>query len=533
MATSTDLRAAIEEVQLAMPEGEAFDAEDFDPKLSLEKLTRRLGAMPWWVISSVVHTAIFLLATLLGMANQEMLRDNEEIIFHVDQHKEKEKIPPRRKRRDVFPVDVAVASERESEKVLITHQPVKEELVPQTANDVEFESMRGKSECISDIPTGTEKGLLSSMGVGPGAPGGGCFGYRLGGKTHAVTRFGGSQLTESAVKAALLWLKRHQESDGHWEAAKWEATLKGNRVNVAMTSFALLAFLGSGHTSRAGDYKDTVRRAENWLLAAQKRGGARYREKGRFERCMYTQGIAALALAEACGMEDSPPAMKAAAQDAVDVIVKAQGPYEGWNYTAKKAAGRNDTSVTGWNLMALKSARIAGLSVDGSAFQGCMRWLDAATNVKNGRCSYAGPVATVKPGRGSHAMWAAGMLMRQFMGVDRRDPILVAAGKSIGEHPPVWGPGDAGVDLYYWYYGTLCSFQQGGALWTRWNTHMKKALLENQREGGPLDGTAADVDGSWNPVGRGGIPRGGRVFSTALAALSLEVYYRYLPMYSK
>jgi hypothetical protein len=226
--------------------------------------------------------------------------------------------------------------------------------------------------------------------------------------------------------------------------------------------------------------------------------------------------------------------LKTAAQDAVNVIVKAQGHYEGWNYTSKRGkAGRNDTSVSGWNLMALKSAKLAGLDVDFLAFQGCMQWLDAATNPKNGRCAYAGTKTRVRRGSGSHAMWAAGMLMRQFMGVSRRAPVVLAAADSIGKYPPQWKAGGKGVNFYYWYYGTLCMFQQGGDHWKNWNKNMKTALCENQRSGGPTDGTAKDVDGSWDPVGGGGIPRGGRVFSTALGALCLEVYYRYLPLYNK
>jgi hypothetical protein len=300
-----------------------------------------------------------------------------------------------------------------------------------------------------------------------------------------------------------------------------------------MTSFALLAYLGAGHTDRVGPYRDTVRRAEKWLLAAQKKGAARHKQPGRFDRCMYTQGIATLALAEAAGMsQPRNPVLDEAAQRAVDVIVKSQGSYEAWNYTSKnRKTGRNDTSVSGWNLMALKSAKLAKLKVDFGAFQGCMRWLDAATDPKTGRCAYAGRVERVRRGAGSHAMWAAGMLMRQFMGVNRRAPVLVAAANSISKHPPVWNAGGKKVNLYYWYYGTLCMFQQGGEHWTGWNRHMKKALLENQRKGGPTDGTVQDVHGSWDPVGGGGIPRGGRVFSTALGALCLEVYYRYLPVY--
>ena len=84
--------------------------------------------------------------------------------------------------------------------------------------------------------------------------------------------------------------------------------------------------------------------------------------------------------------------------------------------------------------------------------------------------------------------------------------------------------------MYYWYYGTLTVFQVGGEPWKKWNASLRDMLCENQRRGGPMDGSSNDVDGSWDPVCTWA-SRGGRVYSTAMGALSLEVYYRYLPMY--
>jgi hypothetical protein len=73
----------------------------------------------------------------------------------------------------------------------------------------------------------------------------------------------------------------------------------------------------------------------------------------------------------------------------------------------------------------------------------------------------------------------------------------------------------------------------GGDVWKSWNASIKKTLLNSQRKGGPPDGSRRDVDGSWDPVGGGHVSVGGRVFSTSLGALTLEVYYRYLPLYAK
>jgi hypothetical protein len=524
MATSTDLRAAIEEVQLALPGAQAtgYDLEGLDQEAALEKLAARIGAMPWWVISTVVHSVIFLLCTLLVATTQDPAT---HVWIQSDMVKKTPEIfKPKEKTPDIFDRYIDIKSDETVVNPVPVKKPIDADVVPQSENNVDFASLKGRTDRISDIPLGGF-GRIAIMGAGSGGLAG-SFGYRTpGGREHAVGRFGGSRFTESSVEAALAWLARHQEPDGHWEAGKWEATYTGKRVNVSMTGFALLAFLGAGYTDRTPRYGDNVRRAQQWLIRQQK--------KGKFGRCMYTQGIATLALAEAYGMIDPPrrnERLRTAAQDAVNVVVAAQGPYEAWNYGAKSKAGRNDTSVTGWNLMALKSARTSGLKVDTLAFRGCMSWLDQATDPKTGRCAYAGTKNKVRRGGGSHAMWAAGLLMRQFMGMNRTAPILVAASDSIIKHPPVWEKGgEKKVNLYYWYYGTLGMFQQGGKYWPAWNKHMKKALLDNQRKGGPMDRTAKDVHGSWDPVGAGGIPRGGRVFSTALGALCLEVYYRYLP----
>jgi len=181
-------------------------------------------------------------------------------------------------------------------------------------------------------------------------------------------------------------------------------------------------------------------------------------------------------------------------------------------------------------------------------------------------------------------------IMRQFMGARQNDPVIRKAAVSIGEMQPGWDvtimperkipartypartipartipartingktypevkiperkipartvpartiPArkmSRNVNFYYWYYATLCMFQVGGDHWNTWNKNMKSTLITNQRKGGPLDGTNKDVDGSWDPIGGGHVSYGGRVFSTALGALTLEVYYRYLPLYAK
>ncbi|HOX08370.1 MAG TPA: hypothetical protein PK280_18390, partial [Planctomycetota bacterium] len=344
---------------------------------------------------------------------------------------------------------------------------------------------------------------------------------------------------------------RHQEKDGHWDRKKWADGPNISGGDVAVTGLATLAFLGAGYTSKdGGKYADVVRRAENWMCSTLDEATKHHPwspvKLGDFDTNMYEQGMAALALAEAYGMTRDERLRKYA-QAAVDAVVEAQGPYEGWTYQSKHGkAGRNDTSITGWQVMALKSAKIAGLKVDGSAFQGASHWLEVATDPANGVVAYesAPTIDKVKRGSGTMALCAAGMIMQQFLGTPSDSPQVKAAADQLKKYLPTWDTaavdttfapypgGKNGTNYYYWYYGSLGMFQYGGDHWAKWNEAMKKILTEHQRKGGPLDGTAADVDGSYDPVGSGGVPHGGRVMSTALAALTLEVYYRYLPLYS-
>ena len=119
-------------------------------------------------------------------------------------------------------------------------------------------------------------------------------------------------------------------------------------------------------------------------------------------------------------------------------------------------------------------------------------------------------------------MTSAGMLGRLFMGA--KPDTLRGGGEYLRENLPEWGQWK--TNFYYWYYGTLVMFQMGGDYWKGWNVSMKKALLDNQRKGG-------DEDGSWDPGDGERSAHKNRVMSTALGALCLEVYYRYLPRSQK
>jgi hypothetical protein len=290
---------------------------------------------------------------------------------------------------------------------------------------------------------------------------------------------------------------------------------------VACSALALLAFLGNGHTHRVGQFKKTVSLGLKWLVGQQKADGSLGKTSA--ESWIYSHAIGTMALCEAFAVTRDYK-LQAPAQKAVDYIRKAQNAGLGWKYEPR--SGKNDTSVTGWMVLALKAAKAARLTVDQAMFQGALNWLDKATD-KAGKTGY------MKPGdKGSvirsvneryaklPTMTGVAVICRIFCGQSRRDDRITRGVDILMQNLPTWNkPKNDKVDLYYWYFGTCAMFQYGGKKWHTWNNAMKKALLETQRQGGC-------ADGSWDPVGKWGMV-GGRVYSTAINALTLEIYYRY------
>jgi len=379
---------------------------------------------------------------------------------------------------------------------------------------------RGNTGGFGDKPTGGK-----GFNYGPGT---GTFGYgRNGGGKLRLLRTCGGDPKESVLRAALQWLSYHQEADGHWDAKKYGASVK---TDTAVTGLALLTFLGAGHTEKVGDYHNNVRSAVAWLKSKQDASGliwdttddgARHRAKG------YPGAIATLALVEAAGMANDPDT-KRCAQLAIDYCTEVhqngQGSDKlGWRYGPNEAA---DMSVSGWYIMALKSAKIAGLHVNPQAFDGALKFLTLVEHKIEGGSSYA-PISQFwympgeEHGSSSHRLTAIGTLARQFLGW-KADELQSSVDWFVNKGGvPEYGAAGESVDLYYWYYGSMCVYQQGphSELWKRWNVAMKRAIGEHQCKNG-------DDLGSFDPVGDFS-GEWGRVGQTALNALCMEVYYRY------
>jgi len=369
---------------------------------------------------------------------------------------------------------------------------------------------------------GSGGGQGTGFGVDKGS-GSGSFGQRGGGgKRNLIKRHGGSQATEGAVEKGLKWLSLHQEQEGRWDCVKYG----GKQADVAVTGMALLAFLGAGHTEKVGKYRDNVRRAVDWIKKQQQPDGSIYKQ-GDTHGVGYHHAIAGLALAEAAGMGKIADTVKAAEKALEYTTEKHQegdnSDKKGWRYGPKTPG---DMSVSGWFIMQMKSAKMAGVHVNPAGFDGAIKFLDFVEQKGNANDPYSGHRYGYTDNQSiGHRRTAIGCLSRLFLGWKPED---LKGGVDYFLQQggiPEWDANGGKVDMYYWYYGALVCFQMGGDYWKKWNEAMKNAIVPNQRKGG-------DEDGSWDPVGAFS-EYWGRVGQTALCILCLEVYYRYLKLNDK
>lgn len=354
-------------------------------------------------------------------------------------------------------------------------------------------------------------------------------------RMRAVLEYGGSAESEAAVDRSLRWLASMQHPDGYWDASESGAgqigvdedgvdrKFAGRESDTGITALAVLAFLGKLNTVNQGEYSDNVHRALRWLASQQRTlswqdGGSTPGYLGGNASVfagMYCHGMATFALAEAYAMSrDDIEAqwLREPLQLAVDFIVDTQLQDGGWRYVRGQPDG--DMSMFGWQLMALKSAETAGIRVPETTKR---RMIEFLIDRRKGR--YGGLAGYRAKDQPTAPMTAEALFCRQMLGVGDSPETTREAIGFLLQNPPR----RTEMNLYYWYYGTLALFQLGNEEWRAWNQSLRDLLIAEQRTTGPLAG-------SWDPRGAwGGF--GGRIYSTAIATLSLEVYYRYLPLY--
>jgi hypothetical protein len=505
-----------------------------------------LSNAPWWLVSAGLHV-VLLLAGALVMVERSISIDDAAVEVRISPRAAE--LAEIERPRDLFerkglPRDDEAAP---LDEPAIFFPEAKDADRNESADNEDYRQMKGDSKnFLSYAPgdaggfrgrqSGHAPGVSDSMGVGSGGGASGRYGARFGGRENLVARGGGGG-TEDAVRAALRWLARHQSADGSWGAATYSLGCAGEGCSgsgvrdydVGVTGLSLLAFLGAGYSHLSRDdipdprapgrtlrFGEVVRNGVKWLMAQQDGDGCVGPRRGHY---MYNHAIGALALSEAFGMTNSMP-LAVPAQKAIDFLAAAQTRGKGWRYTAR--CGESDTSVTGWAAMAFKSAELSGLPFPKECYDGIRSWLDDVTESAYGRAGY-----TRKPTSNSRERWlsptAIAIMSRIFMDKNRADARLSNGCDQLLQVKPSWEEGR--IDYYYWYYASLALFQfdgPAGAKWRSWNEDMKSALVKHQN--GASTGCRS---GSWDPLDLWARAGGGRVYATAINALTLEVYYRY------
>jgi hypothetical protein len=267
----------------------------------------------------------------------------------------------------------------------------------------------------------------------------------------------------------------------------------------------LLPFLGAGYTHRQGKYKDVVQAGLYYLTSRMEittNGGDLQ------EGTMYAQGIASIALCEAYAMTGDEN-MRVAAQKALDFICWAQHSGGGWRYYPGQPG---DTTVFGWQMMALKSGHMAGLFVPSPVIALANKYLDS---VQSGSGAFYGYLQRGK----KPSTTAIGLLIRMYLGWNQDDPRLQRGAGFLAEQGP------SKKDMYYNYYATQVLHHLGGPAWPKWNVVMRDYLVATQA-------TQNHERGSWFFVDQHGVV-GGRLYTTAMCIMILEVYYRHMPLYAE
>ena len=378
--------------------------------------------------------------------------------------------------------------------------------------------------------TGLEVGKGDGSKGGSGGAGEGFGGRGSGSREKMLASGGGTADTERAVAGAVNWLARHQNPDGSWGCGIKEGFARHCKdpsctkfikdpkdpkeaiaeYHMAATAFGLLPFFAAGQTHETGGpYKGVINRGLTWMTRNQDQKTGRLGD-GK-EQVMYQHGLATIALCEAYGLSKDKR-LQPHAQAAIAFIEDAQNDKSGgWHYVPNPMTD-GDTSVVGWQLMALKSGEMAGLRVNPQTLIKAKGYLKTVAKGKaGGLFSYIaeqGPTPT---------MSAVGLLCNQYGGMKRTDPAMIEGQAYVMAH--LAGAKDS---PYFFYYATQVMHNLPGPEWDTWNRNARKFLIKTQIK----EGCAA---GSWSSEGKLHVM--GPVMMTSICALTLEVYYRYLPLY--
>jgi hypothetical protein len=472
-------------------------------------------AMPGWLISMVVHAVVLMVLAILTFGPD--LDKVKAVITSGPPAEELEEIEEFQEQL-IEPVDV------EAFDTITDITPIQmiSDSIPEDVTEVSVADDLDQAAITVDLfdfgeETAPKNDLTKEIGsyTGTGLDGRGTAASRA----AAVKAYGGNEASESAVAAGLRWIADHQLPDGGWSFDHRFGPIINNRPRTSpnpgnlaengrngATAMAVLPFLGAGqtHMSKDSPYQQVVKGGLMYLATHMKKDGSLHESGG----SMYSHGLAAIALCEAYAMTHDRDLMMPA-QAALNFIVYAQDPIGGgWRYSPRTPG---DTSVVGWQVMALKSGHLAYLNVPKGTVLGAIKFLDTVQMNSGAYYGYTTPAKR-------STTTAVGLLCRMYLGWKREHGALQEGVEYLAQTGP--DP----HNMYYNYYATQVMRQVGGERWDEWNSKMRDPLVAAQEKAGP-------AQGSWFFAGGHGADRGGRLYNTSLSTMILEVYYRHMPIY--
>ena len=512
---------ADEEVLEAEVAEEEYEEEE-EGRVAARRRFLFFQAAPAWLVSTLVHVLILLVLGLMTFANPVKIINVLTASATAEEGPEIEE----------FTIDDSEPSEMEEEMEEVTEpvdisEPV--EMTEPTAVEMPMDVAMvplDVSDFAGDLapPATTLASLSSASSAAPMSSRSSDM------KKKLLREYGGTESSEAAVQEALKWFARHQmkrgPAAGGWTLAHnlvcnnqcgngCKSESRAKQINGA-TCLALLPFLGAGQTHMEGEFDKVVLRGLQFLIKNGKPGTVNglpvmdYRGGGN----MYDHGLAAIVLCEAYAMTGDP-VIAAPAQAALNFIVTAQCRDGGWRYSPRQADG-GDTSVVGWQVMALKSGYMGHLAVPPAAIQGSILFLDKVQSKGGSIYGYAAPSTKVR-----YACTAVGLLCRMYTGWDKEHSGIQDGIANLVKA----GPSKGGTNLYGDYYAAQVLRQNGGPEWEKFNNKLRDFLVSEQAAKG-------DAKGSWHFTDKGHTNEAGRLCQTSLATMILEVYYRHLPLYA-
>lgn len=341
------------------------------------------------------------------------------------------------------------------------------------------------------------------------------------GRLEYGRKYGATARSEKAVEAALAWLAAHQRDDGSWSlnleldpcnGRCRHSKKKGEETptpSTGATGLALLAFLGAGHTHQNdGPYRETVRRGIYYLRAVAAEASAGYDWQ---QGSMYGHGIALMALAEALAMTSKDGQGDSDLRDLVRngaaFTSVAQHPSGSWGYVP---GSPGDITVSGWQVMSLIAARKNQIALRTNMLPDAKAFVMSTCTENDYWFGYKGPP-------GEPTTTAIGLTLLLYLGQSPDYTPFYLAMTEMADRGPTL------TNIYHDYYATLALHHSRHRDWDRWNTKLRDHLIATQA-------TSGHEAGSWHFPDRWG-DIGGRLYTTAMCAMTLEVYYRYMPLY--